>query len=78
MTCYTILQDFVSSTLTQELHGSNGPKKFTIEKLGNPDRLPRAHTCFNRLDLPQYPSYTVLRDKLVTAIEGSYGFSGVD
>jgi len=28
----------------KELYGSNGPKKFTIERWGSPDRLPRAHT----------------------------------
>ena len=27
-----------------ELWGSNGPQLFTIEKWGNPDKLPRAHT----------------------------------
>jgi len=61
-----------------ELHGSNGPKKFTIEKIGDPDSLPRAHTCFNRIDLPDYRSYEELKNKVVTAMEGSWGFSGVD
>jgi len=28
----------------KELYGSNGPKKFTIERWGSSDRLPRAHT----------------------------------
>jgi len=23
--------------------------------------LPRAHTCFNRLDLPRYPSYEYMK-----------------
>ena len=36
----------------QEMYGANGPQKFCIEKVGSPDSLPRAHTCFNRLDLP--------------------------
>jgi len=61
-----------------ELHGSNGPKKFTIEKIGSPESLPRAHTCFNRIDLPDYRSYEELKTKVLTAIEGSWGFSGVD
>merc|ERR1712013_547747 len=61
-----------------ERHGSNGPKKFTIEKIGDPDSLPRAHTCFNRIDLPDYRSYEELKNKVVTAMEGSWGFSGVD
>uniref|UniRef100_A0A6P7FPL4 E3 ubiquitin-protein ligase n=1 Tax=Diabrotica virgifera virgifera TaxID=50390 RepID=A0A6P7FPL4_DIAVI len=62
----------------KELYGSNGPQLFTIEKWGTPDNYPRAHTCFNRLDLPPYESYTHLKDKLIKAIEGSQGFAGVD
>lgn len=61
-----------------ELYGSNGPQLFTIEKWGNPSQLPRAHTCFNRLDLPPYESYSSLRNKLVTAVENAKGFEGVD
>ncbi|KAI5752762.1 hypothetical protein M8J77_020098 [Diaphorina citri] len=62
----------------KELYGSNGPQMFTIEKWGSPENFPRAHTCFNRLDLPPYETYLQLRDKLVKAIEGSQGFAGVD
>lgn len=62
----------------KELYGSNGPQLFTIERWGTPENFPRAHTCFNRLDLPQYESYANLKDKLVKAIEGSQGFAGVD
>ena len=36
---------------SKELQGSNGPKKFMIQKLGSYETLPRAHTCFNRYDL---------------------------
>lgn len=28
----------------KELHGSNGPQMFTIEKWGLPENFPRAHT----------------------------------
>lgn len=62
----------------KELYGSNGPQLFTIEKWGTPENYPRAHTCFNRIDLPPYESYQQLREKLVKAIEGSQGFAGVD
>uniref|UniRef100_A0A2A4JUU4 E3 ubiquitin-protein ligase n=1 Tax=Heliothis virescens TaxID=7102 RepID=A0A2A4JUU4_HELVI len=62
----------------KELYGSNGPQLFTIEKWGSPDNYPRAHTCFNRIDLPPYESYQQLREKLIKAIEGSQGFAGVD
>ncbi|XP_066923959.1 E3 ubiquitin-protein ligase NEDD4-like isoform X2 [Clytia hemisphaerica] len=61
-----------------ELYGSNGPQKFAIERWGNPHQLPRAHTCFNRLDLPNYGSYHELREKLRLAIENTEGFEGVD
>ena len=74
------------------LRGSNGPRKFCIEKWGKPSSLPRydstfiffgrkihilfyrAHTCFNRLDLPPYPSPDVLLEKLLLAIEESSTF----
>jgi len=45
----------------KELYGSNGPQLFTIEKWGPTAAFPRAHTCFNRLDLPPYESYQQLR-----------------
>ncbi|XP_047516489.1 E3 ubiquitin-protein ligase NEDD4 isoform X5 [Pieris napi] len=62
----------------KELYGSNGPQLFTIEKWGSPENYPRAHTCFNRIDLPPYETYQQLREKLIKAIEGSQGFAGVD
>ena len=31
--------------------------------------LHRAHTCFNRIDLPEYPSIEMLAEKLTLAIE---------
>ncbi|XP_029426644.1 E3 ubiquitin-protein ligase NEDD4 isoform X5 [Nannospalax galili] len=61
-----------------ELYGSNGPQSFTVEQWGAPDKLPRAHTCFNRLDLPPYESFEELWDKLQMAIENTQGFDGVD
>lgn len=36
--------------------------------------LHRAHTCFNRLDLPPYPSFSMLYEKLVTAVEETSTF----
>ncbi|XP_061737738.1 E3 ubiquitin-protein ligase NEDD4-like isoform X3 [Nerophis ophidion] len=61
-----------------ELYGSNGPQLFTIELWGTCDKLPRAHTCFNRLDLPPYKSFEELKEKLHIAIENAQGFDGVD
>ncbi|KAJ8946937.1 hypothetical protein NQ314_008736 [Rhamnusium bicolor] len=54
--------------------GSIGPRKFCIEKWGKPNSLPRAHTCFNRLDLPPYPTSEVLYEKLLLAVEETNTF----
>ncbi|XP_024135816.1 E3 ubiquitin-protein ligase HECW1 isoform X3 [Oryzias melastigma] len=56
------------------LRGSNGLRRFCIEKWGKVTSLPRAHTCFNRLDLPPYPSYTILYEKLLIAVEETSTF----
>ncbi|KAF6085955.1 HECT, C2 and WW domain containing E3 ubiquitin protein ligase 1 [Phyllostomus discolor] len=56
------------------LRGSNGLRRFCIEKWGKITSLPRAHTCFNRLDLPPYPSYSMLYEKLLTAVEETNTF----
>ncbi|KAL4222136.1 E3 ubiquitin-protein ligase HW1 [Mactra antiquata] len=56
------------------LRGSNGPRKFCIEKWGKVTSLPRAHTCFNRLDLPPYTTFEMLFEKLVTAVEETSTF----
>ncbi|XP_030059687.1 E3 ubiquitin-protein ligase HECW1, partial [Microcaecilia unicolor] len=56
------------------LRGSNGLRRFCIEKWGKITSLPRAHTCFNRLDLPPYPSYSMLHEKLLTAVEETSTF----
>ncbi|XP_064456152.1 E3 ubiquitin-protein ligase HECW2-like [Ornithodoros turicata] len=56
------------------LRGSNGPRRFCVEKWGKPTSLPRAHTCFNRLDLPPYMSFDMLYEKLLLAVEESSTF----
>ena len=61
------------------LQGMNGPQKFHIHRVscasGPFFPLPSAHTCFNTLDLPQYPTAEVLNKQLLCAIrEGSEGF----
>ncbi len=38
------------------------------------DKLPVAHTCFNILDLPPYPSKEKMRDKLLQATNLTAGF----
>ncbi|GMT07506.1 hypothetical protein PENTCL1PPCAC_29680, partial [Pristionchus entomophagus] len=62
----------------RELYGSTGLQQFTIELWGNETQLPRAHTCFNRLDLPPYSSYNLLKKKLLQSIDNAEYFSGVD
>lgn len=56
------------------LRGSTGPRRFCIEKWGKPNALPRAHTCFNRLDLPPYPTPDILHEKLLMAVEETNTF----
>ncbi|XP_056287626.1 E3 ubiquitin-protein ligase HECW2-like isoform X2 [Pseudoliparis swirei] len=56
------------------LRGSNGPRRFCVEKWGKVTALPRAHTCFNRLDLPPYPSFSLLYEKMLTAVEETSTF----
>jgi E3 ubiquitin-protein ligase NEDD4 len=58
----------------KDLQGSDGPRRFTIEKAGEIGNLPKAHTCFNRLDLPPYKSLEQLQQKLTIAVEETMGF----
>jgi E3 ubiquitin-protein ligase NEDD4 len=53
----------------KDLRGSDGPQRFTIEKAGDLDQLPKSHTSFNRIDLPPYEDYATLEDKLTLAVE---------
>ncbi|XP_023545877.1 E3 ubiquitin-protein ligase UPL2-like isoform X2 [Cucurbita pepo subsp. pepo] len=58
------------------LQGISGSQKFQIHKAyGSPEHLPSAHTCFNQLDLPEYPSKQHLEEKLLLAVhEANEGF----
>lgn len=58
----------------KDLQGSDGPRRFTIEKSGDPSQLPKSHTCFNRLDLPPYKDFASLEQKLTLAVEETVGF----
>ncbi|KAK1220738.1 hypothetical protein PQX77_016486 [Marasmius sp. AFHP31] len=58
----------------KDLQGSDGPRRFTIEKSGDPSQLPKSHTCFNRIDLPPYKDYESLEQKLTLAVEETVGF----
>jgi E3 ubiquitin-protein ligase NEDD4 len=74
----------------KDLQGSDGPRRFTIEKAGEVNNLPKSHTwsvhcqantremlttfSFNRLDLPQYKTLEALQTKLTMAVEETMGF----
>ncbi|GAA5945146.1 hypothetical protein JCM1841_001769 [Sporobolomyces salmonicolor] len=58
----------------KDLQGSDGPRRFTLEKSGEITQLPKSHTCFNRLDLPPYPNFETLEQKLAFAVENTLGF----
>ncbi|KAL5533037.1 hypothetical protein ACEPAF_4813 [Sanghuangporus sanghuang] len=58
----------------KDLQGSDGPRRFTIEKSGDPSQLPKSHTCFNRIDLPPYTSMEMMEQKLTLAVEETMGF----
>lgn len=56
--------------------GAAGPRLFTIHLIdASTDNLPKAHTCFNRIDIPPYESYDKLYEKLTQAIEETCGFA---
>lgn len=56
--------------------GAAGPRLFTIHCVDvSPQNLPKAHTCFNRIDIPPYDSYQKLLDKLTQAVEETCGFA---
>lgn len=58
----------------KDLQGSDGPRRFTIEKAGEVEQLPKSHTCFNRVDLPPYADYDSMAKKLTLAVEETIGF----
>lgn len=58
----------------KDLQGSDGPRRFTIEKAGEVTQLPKAHTCFNRIDLPPYSTYEELEKKLSYSVDETMGF----
>lgn len=57
--------------------GAVGPRLFTIHLTADvpTQNLPKAHTCFNRIDLPAYETYQLFYDKLTQAVEETCGFA---
>ncbi|EDV27636.1 uncharacterized protein TRIADDRAFT_21320 [Trichoplax adhaerens] len=68
------LQGF--EALQGSLRDATGSRLFTINVVDiNTDCLPKAHTCFNRLDFPPYENYDKMLQKLTCAIEETCGFA---
>nr|CAD7413164.1 unnamed protein product [Timema poppensis] len=56
--------------------GAAGPRLFTIHVIEAPaENLPKAHTCFNRIDIPPYDCQAKMYDKLTQAVEETCGFA---
>ncbi|XP_014672884.1 PREDICTED: E3 ubiquitin-protein ligase SMURF2-like [Priapulus caudatus] len=56
--------------------GAAGPRLFTIHQIdASSNNLPKAHTCFNRIDIPPYETYDKLYEKITCAVEETCGFT---
>ena len=59
---------FVASSLIDDFETLTVPRLvFQVTRVGAPTALPAAHSCFNRVDLPPYPSMAILQQKLTMA-----------
>lgn len=54
--------------------GGLGNVKLVLQRGADPNRLPISHTCFNTFTLPDYRSKSVMRKKIIMAIEQTEGF----
>lgn len=64
---------FMTGTNKIPLDGFDPPLNLTKSDL-DPRALPRTHTCFNQLVLPEYTSYATLVEKVTFAIQNAEGF----
>ncbi|GMF34671.1 unnamed protein product [Phytophthora fragariaefolia] len=64
---------FMTGTNKVPLDGFEPPLNLTKSDL-DPQALPRTHTCFNQLVLPEYTSYETLVEKVTFAITNAEGF----
>ena len=62
----------------QTMRGDKALFKIESINYGETCRLPRSHTCFNRLDLPIYPSKKTLEESLKYVIENHYQGFGME
>lgn len=64
---------FMTGTNKIPLDGFDPPLNLTKSDL-DPRALPRTHTCFNQLVLPEYPSFALLVEKVTFAVQNADGF----
>ena len=54
--------------------GGLGNVKLIIQRGADPNRLPVSHTCFNTFTLPDYKSKSIMKEKVMLAIQHTEGF----
>ncbi len=64
---------FITGSTKIPLDGLDPPLQIMKDDVA-PNALPRSHTCFNQLVMPDYPSPGILLDKLLYAASNSKGF----
>ena len=65
---------FVTGSDRVPLDGYDPPFNVTLGSDMAKNSLPKSHTCFNQIVLPQYSSYEALKEKLLFAVENTDGF----
>lgn len=70
-----IILSFFTGSARVPLDGYDPPLNITHGTDMDPNSLPRSHTCFNQLVLPQFDSYHVLKEKLLFAAKETEGFT---
>ena len=65
---------FTTGTSSVPLDGFDPPFTLTSSEMHG-QAVPRSHTCFNQLVMPQYASFEQLREKLLFAIHNTDSFT---
>ena len=70
---WEVMESFSHEQRSQVLKFVTGrsrlPVAFKVEWQPDSDRLPRAATCFQKIYLPRYPSFSKMREKMLVAIQ---------
>jgi len=69
-----LLLRFATGTCKIPIDGLDPPFNLTLNDCLEDDALPKAHTCFNQLVLPNYRTQEIMKDKLQYAIQNTTGF----